>query len=253
MKKKLYKVLNKDMRSPFQKMNYEIGKEYHSDNFDTSNNKCSQGFYATDWDGIMYSYRYHEHDVYECEVWGKEVEIDQFKRRYEFIKLLRKLPIKELKEGLKNNSKDIDLYHVSFPVNPLKGKAKKPTKKHISLLKKWASVIASFSAYVWASAWDSVIASFSASLWDSSWASVIASFSAYVEASVWDSVSAYISSLFINIKKWKYIDHKEGENPFKSCIDLWHDGFLPSFDGEVWRLHSGENAEIVYEVKKWKN
>jgi hypothetical protein len=253
MKKKLYKVLNKDMRSPFQGMNYKIGKEYHSDNFDTSNNECSQGFYATDWDGIMYSYRYHEHDVYECEVWGKEVEIDQFKRRYEFIKLLRKLPIKELKEGLKNNSKDIDLYHVSFPVNPLKGKAKKPTKRHINLLKKWASVLDSVWASVWDSVrdsvWDSVRASVRASVWASVWDSVWDS----VETSVWDSSGAYFSSLFINIKKWKYIDHKEGENPFKSCIDLWHDGFLPSFDGEVWRLHSGENAEIVYEVKKWKN
>ena len=68
-------------------------------------------------------------------------------------------------------------------------------------------------------------------------------------ASVGDSVGAYISSLFQNITKWKYFENAEG-NPFQSCIDLWNAGFVPSFDGEIWRLHSGKDAKIVYEIKK---
>jgi len=67
--------------------------------------------------------------------------------------------------------------------------------------------------------------------------------------SVSDSVSAYISSLFPNVKKWEYIDHQIGENPFQPAIDLWHRGFVPSFDGKIWRLHTGENAEIAWEEK----
>jgi len=67
--------------------------------------------------------------------------------------------------------------------------------------------------------------------------------------SVWASVWAYTSSLFPNIKKWKYIDHKEGYNPYQPCIDLWKRGFVPSYDGETWRLHAGEKAKIVYELE----
>lgn len=36
-------------------------------------------------------------------------------------------------------------------------------------------------------------------------------------ASVRDSVGAYIGSLFPNIQKWKFIEHKAGEYPFKSA------------------------------------
>ena len=91
------------------------------------------------------------------------------------------------------------------------------TPEMIDLLKQWSSVWAS----VWASVWDSV----------------------------WDSVGAYVSSLFPGITKWKYIDHPPGQNPFQPGIDLWKAGLVPSYDGEVWRLHAGEKAEVVYEWK----
>ena len=60
---------------------------------------------------------------------------------------------------------------------------------------------------------------------------------------------AYISSFF-NLEKWKGINNAPYKNPFQSTIDLWEEGFVPSFDGKVWRLHSGENAEIVYEISE---
>jgi hypothetical protein len=112
------------------------------------------------------------------------------------------------------------------PFNPLcKKQLVKP--EHVALLKKWASV------------WDSVRASVRASVGDS------------VRASVWDSVRAsvraYIGSLFPNIAQWKYINHKAGEYPFQSAVDLWRAGFVPSFDGKTWRLHTGKDAKVVYE------
>ena len=70
---------------------------------------------------------------------------------------------------------------------------------------------------------------------------------ASVGASVVASVGAYISSFF-NIPKWKYVEHKKGQNPFQSCIDLWEQGLVPSFDGKTWGLHSKDG--IVYELKK---
>ena len=102
------------------------------------------------------------------------------------------------------------------------------TQEDIDNLVKWASVRASVRASVgdsvWDSVWDSVRASVRASVWDS----------------VWDSVWAYTSSFF-NI---------EYKHDYSCLIALWHRGFVPSFDGTTWRLHSGENAKIVYERRK---
>ena len=72
------------------------------------------------------------------------------------------------------------------------------------------------------------------------WASVGDS----VGASVW----AYIGSLFLNIKDWIYAPKTDGY-PYQSCVDLWKRGFVPSYDGKTWRLHSGKDAKIVYQTE----
>jgi hypothetical protein len=120
-------------------------------------------------------------------------------------------------------------------------KKRKPTKKDIADLKKWASVWASVRDSVWASVWASV----RDSVWDSVWASVRASVWASVRDSVWDSVrdsvwdsvGAYYSSFF-DIE-YKY--------DFSSLNRLWNKGLVPSYDGTKWRLHSGEKTEVVWE------
>ena len=236
---KKYKVLNKDKTSPFKNFKYKLGKEYHCPEIDMcKNNDCSYGLYATNLEGILYSNLSDGKQVYECEVRGKEVVIDQFKQRFEYLKLIRKVPLKELEPLLKKESKKLgyDLYRALIPVNPLAFKPSKPTKKDIANLKKWYSVRDSVGYSVGDAVRDSV--------WGSVWCSV--------GDAVRDSVWAYISSLFPDIKEWKHIDHKKGINPFQSCIDLWHRGFVPSFDGEIWRLHSGKKAEIVFEIHKDK-
>ena len=101
-------------------------------------------------------------------------------------------------------------------VNPLKlPKVSEPTNEQIGWLKSWASVGDS----VWASVWDS--------LGDS------------VRASVGASVWAYYSSFFDVEYKFDY----------SSAIKLWEAGLVPSFDGGTWRLHSGGNADVVFEWK----
>jgi hypothetical protein len=82
---------------------------------------------------------------------------------------------------------------------------------------------------VWASVWDSVRASVRASVGDSVWD--------LVGDSVRDSVWAYASTFFA-------IDHK---HDYSSAMKLWEAGLVPSFDGTMWLLHSGKNADIVYE------
>ena len=70
-----------------------------------------------------------------------------------------------------------------------------------------------------------------------------------VRDSVRDSVGAYMSSFFPNIKKWKYMDHKLGENPYQPLIDLWNMGIVPVFDGKRWGLHSGPKATVIWKGK----
>jgi len=131
------------------------------------------------------------------------------------------------------------------------------TDEQIDWLKSWASVRVS----VWNSVRASVRASVGNSVWNSVGASVWASVGDLVGssvrnlvgnsvwnsvgASVWDSVwnsvealvGAYVSSFFA-------INYKYN---FSSVANLWNAGLVPSFDGKVWRLHSGKSADIVYE------
>ena len=112
----------------------------------------------------------------------------------------------------------------------------------IQRLKQWDSVGASVRASVWDSVGDSV------------WDSVRDSVRDYVRASFWDSVwdfvldsvGAYISSYF-TIGDWKYAENKKGVNPFQCMIDLWNAGYVPSYDGNKWRLHTKDG--IVWEGK----
>jgi len=137
-------------------------------------------------------------------------------------------------------------------------KRKRVCQIDIELLKKWDSVRNSVGDSVWDSVWDSVgysvwdsvgdIAwdSVRNSVWDSVWDSVGDSTWDSVRNSVWDSVVAYASSFF-NLSKWKYFKYKKGVNPFKPCVDLWHRGIVPSFDGKTWRLH-GYEGKILKEI-----
>jgi len=145
------------------------------------------------------------------------------------------------------------------PVNPFALKPPKITKKHIALVKQWASVRDSVWDSVGASVRDSVRDSVGDSVGDSVWDSVgdsvgdsvWASVGDSVRASVWDSVwdsvwasvwasvGAYIGSLF-PIKKLKQ---------FAPAVELWKLGLVPSFDGKLWRLHGGKDAKILWEGK----
>jgi hypothetical protein len=81
---------------------------------------------------------------------------------------------------------------------------------------------------------DSVRASVGDSVGDSVWDSVWAS----VRASVGDSVWAYAGS---------FVD-TEYKIDITSAQKLYDRGFVPSFDGTTWRLHTGKKAKIVYEI-----
>ena len=117
---------------------------------------------------------------------------------------------------------DFSLIVPQLVIKPIKNsllverKHPEPSAEEISLLKSWTSV--------WNSVWNSV--------WDS----------------VGNSVWAYISSFFA-LDEWQLNGKIVSENPFQPAIDLWEAGLVPSFDGEIWRLHAGKDAQIVYEME----
>ena len=110
-------MLNKDLKSPYQNFKFEIGKKYHCKDFDESDKECSNGFYATDIDGLPYAYNIHR-KVFECEVWGRSKEFDIYKRRYENMKLIREVNKKKLVKLAK--PRDLILgYKLSEVINPI--------------------------------------------------------------------------------------------------------------------------------------
>ena len=119
-------------------------------------------------------------------------------------------------------------------VNPLKLPAvTEVTDEHRQWLHEWALVRALVRNSVWVSVRDSVVGS----VWNSVRTSVADYVWASIWDSVWDSVMAYASS-FVDI---------ECEHGLSSAIKLWEAGLVPSFDDKTWRLHTGEDAHVVYE------
>ena len=199
-----------------------VGKIIRVTDFDPGPNVCGKGMHASRNPNDCFVGARIPCAAFEVD--GiQRIAGDKQKSRYQAMKVLEEIIDLDKLFGW-NYSEAIN------PIHPFKIKCPKITDKHIKLLKQWDSV--------WASVRDSV----GGSVRDSVWASVRDS----VRGSVWDSVWAYIGSLFPNIKKWEYINHKKGIYPFQPAVDLWRMGLVPSFDGKIWRLHGGLNGEIIY-------
>jgi len=262
---KLLKVLLKNKTTPYLEVKIKQGKRYICDNFDTSDEECAPGYYATDIEGLTYAFRHARGDrVFECKVSGKRKEFDIYKRRYKIFELGNELTHDEVRKMALAHEPicGYKLSEVLYPVNPLLLPKATVTDADIELLRQYSPVMYSVTASVrdsvtasvrgsawdsvWTSVWDSVRDSVTASVRGSAWTSVWKS----VRESVMASVMAYCGSLFPNVEKWKYIDHEPGVYPFQPVVDLWYRGLIPSYDGKIWRLHSGINADIVWQGKK---
>ena len=254
-------VVSPVRRFIYGKLEDVIGNRFVCDNFDSDFTvDCSSGFYATTIGGLIYTNLSRKNTIImECEMEGKEAYYSQYKRRFEAQTFLRVVPMEEVKVLAKEYSDSIDwnYYGALFPINPLDIHNDDITDDDIENLRKWASVRASVGDSVLASVWASVRDLVGDSVGDSVWDLVLASVWDSVGDSVWDLVGdsvrdlvrAYISSLFPNIKKWKYIDHEEGINPFQCGVDLWNRGFIPTKIINKWFLWSAKTKSIVYTLE----
>lgn len=107
---------------------------------------------------------------------------------------------------------------------------------------------------VWDSVWDSVWSSVWGSVWDSvkrrhDTRNILNDIWSNTLDSVWDSEVAYTGSFFeLPRSMWLMGEKLPGEGyPFAAAVRLWERGLVPSFDGSVWQLHGGPDAEVLYE------
>jgi hypothetical protein len=228
------KVLDKNLYPPIQGGKpYKIGVWHHCEDFDTSEKECAPGFYVTPVSELIHYHRpWLGTKVLPAEVKGNSKIFSAAKQRYEYIKLGNPLSDNEVKALCREIEHELGykLSEVLYPVNPLLLPKATVNDDDLELLKQWDSVQNSVGCRVW----DSVKNSVRNSVRNS------------VQNSVWNSVWAYIGSLFPNIGKWEYKNHEHSQYPFQSAVNLWYRGLVPSFDGKIWRLHSGEKAEIVW-------
>lgn len=179
--------------------------------------------------------------------------------KYEYNPLTKEFTVDQGVEGHDHEAAENWVQHLNFksvvePLvikkirSPLTGEAKSVSEKEIALLDQWikvraslcASVRDSVCAPVGNSVGNSVGYSVGNSVWGSVWGSLLDSVWDSVRVSVKDSVRASIWAYLSSFFKIKY------KHDFSSAVKLWNSGFVPSFDGKTWRLHSGKNAEIVY-------
>lgn len=120
-----------------------------------------------------------------------------------------------------------------------------------------ASIIASVGQGVWKKVKRHVWASVGVSTWDSLWDCEVDDIGLSVKYSCekgpLDSFSdsiivaqwAQIGSMF-DVPVWTYCNQLKATGyPFQAYVDLWNKGLVPSFDGDVWRLHGGHNGKIL--------
>jgi hypothetical protein len=110
-------------------------------------------------------------------------------------------------------------------VNPFELPERTVTNDDIELLKQWAQVRATVG--------DRVGDTVRATVWD-----VGDRVGDTVRDTVWGTVGAYVSSFFDVVYPYDY----------SPAIKLWEQGLVLSFDGKTLRLHTGNDAHIVYEI-----
>ena len=252
---KYVKVLDKNLCPPIQGGKpYEIGAWHYCENFDMSEKECAPGFYVIPVSELI---RYHKPwrgtKVLPAEIKGNSKIFSADKQRYEYMKLGNPLSDDEIKAMCREIELELGykLSEALYPVNPLLLPKTTVNDEDLELLKQWDSVGGSVWDSVGYSVWSSVGYSVENSVENSVLSSVgysvensvLSSVGYSVENSVW----AYIGSLFPSIGKWKYKNHEHSQYPFQSAVNLWYRGLVPSFDGKIWRLHSGEKAEVVWQ------
>jgi len=233
---------------------YNSGKRFYFDwkyrEKDLGNGLITIDSYTHDSHSSICSYFYLNEDVcnkYEYNPLTKVFEIDKINsdvddsiqaedwvRNLDFSKVVEPLIIKDI-------------------VNPLTDLPENKNfidDKIITLLKNWSSSQNSVRRYVdhrlidqvGSPVKDSIYDYLRLSLFMEIWNSVSKTIGN--KDSMWDSV---LNSVIGYLESFFNIEHSID---IESLNKLWNMGLIPSFDGNIWRLHTGKNGNIVFTIKE---
>ena len=190
---------------------------------------------------------------YVVEPTGTLLGSDEHKSRWTAVKVMHELTRKEQDEMAR-----FRLWEANHPVCPLRGEPRQPTASDLRSLRKWVSVHESVRGAVSGLVLDTVYNSMGypgsilidTVVWGRMGTAMriavgIPAWALGRAASVRAALWAYAGSLFPAITVWQRAEQL-GPCPWDSLRRLWLRGFLPSFDGVTWRLHSGKQATVVY-------
>lgn len=167
---------------------------------------------------------------------------DESKARCDAVRVIRWLSKWE-QDGMAG----FKLYEANRSVNPLLRKPRRltdATKKQ--LIKEWIAVYGAVSEAVYRTVDRAVYRAVDRAVDRAFYRAVDGAHGGAVNRTVDRAVEAYIGGLFPDITKWKYID---GPDPWRPLLRLWYAGYVPTFDGETWRLHCGPKADVCFEMK----
>lgn len=162
---------------------------------------------------------------------------------------------------------DLDaLFHLA---DPRDAEVKEPSEDDIASMLEWIDTYNYVSAYPRTATLDTIVNAVGSSLGHDAWN--------YVNDTLWDDLmeqanvngvvqevtgmraagekqesmlGGLVGSVFPGIEKWNYyVGTKEGY-PYQADIDLLANGYIVSFGGGVWRLHSAVDGTIVYELEE---
>jgi hypothetical protein len=256
MAKTYYKTVGRDLKSWHGDIQYIVGKEISLPAVKEPQLCTDTVLHASEkpLDALKYAATL---DCGLLEVSGDEVVHGDDKSGFFSLSVIREVPDTE-KDSLYGF-----LYNEAVhSINPCEITSKL-TEKDKENLKQWASLSDtawdSFNTSIWYSVgsslgdsvWDSVLGSAWDSYWDSVWESISVSTNDSIKRSVKESIWAYIGSWFPGIDKWEHFEHKKGEYPFRSGVELWKRGFIPVKTSGKWKLYHpmrDKRAKLVWEI-----
>jgi hypothetical protein len=186
--------------------------------------------------------------------------------KYEYDPLTKEFSVDQINteddhESAEKWCRELDFKRICEPLiikkmrNPLAGRPKVLTSNDKKLVRKWASVRHSMGGSVGGSIYDSLTKYVGQSAGNSAWISVWQS----VGVPVWDSIMDSAEWITWDHMRWSIRDSAMAYSTtfmdVRLKVDvspsnkLWERGFVVSFNGDTYSVHSGKEAKIVWTYK----
>lgn len=246
-----YKAVRLDRTSHYDKeTKWRVGAVVKVDNPDPAKTVCGRGIHTSLHLLDVIGFQLGPSRYYKCEPLDV-IATDELKMRSSAVRVISEIGKREQDEiaGFK-------LWEINHPVNPFTLNPKRIDNLS-TLVSQWDLVWHSISLSLWPSIGGTIQTGVHKTTMRSLYTPMVCLVGDSIEyfdmkpskrysvlTSIEAAIYGYISGLFPRIRLWRHAEVL-GPYPWKSLLTMWHSGYVPSFDGEVWRVHTGPKARIV--------